>query len=100
VIVGLFLFGCSSPATTPDAKEPNKETAPVEKKEIIVSAAASLKNAMTEIEKVYEGKNTGIDLTFNFGSSGSLQQQIEQGAPADIFLSAEVANDALETKIS
>ena len=33
-------------------------------------------------------KNPNISLTFNFGASGSLQQQIEQGAPCDVFISA------------
>jgi len=82
---GLILIGC------------NEKQSQVDKKEISVSAATSLKNAISEIEKNYEEKNTGIDLTFNFGSSGSLQKQIEQGAPADLFLSAGKSQmDALE----
>lgn len=95
LVAGLMLAGCSSPQTS----EPKKNSAPVEKKEIIVSAAASLKNAMSEIETMYEGENAGIDLTFNFGSSGSLQKQIEQGAPADLFFSAGKSQvDSLEEK--
>lgn len=57
------------------------------KVELTVSAAASLKEAMTDIEKEFE-KNSNIDLILNFGASGSLQQQIEQGAPCDVFISA------------
>lgn len=56
--------------------------------EITVSAAASLKDALTEIKLQYEGKKPGIKLVLNFGSSGTLQQQIEQGAPVDLFISA------------
>ena len=56
-------------------------------KEITVSAAASLKNAFTEIGEIYE-KQTGVRLNFNFAASGILQQQIEAGAPADVFACA------------
>ena len=55
---------------------------------ITVSAAASLKDVMTEIKKAYEIENKVDKLRFNFGGSGSLQQQIENGAPVDIFISA------------
>jgi molybdenum ABC transporter, periplasmic molybdate-binding protein len=58
------------------------------KTELIISAAASLKDSLDEIEKLYEQEHTDIDLTFNYGSSGTLQKQIEQGAPADMFFSA------------
>lgn len=56
--------------------------------ELIISAAASLTDAMNEIETLYEKENKNVKLTLNFGSSGALQQQIEQGAPADVFVSA------------
>lgn len=59
-----------------------------DKSEIIVSAAASMKDALLDIQKLYEKEKNGIKLTFNFGASGSLQQQIEQGAPVDLFISA------------
>nr|WP_125664178.1 molybdate ABC transporter substrate-binding protein [Paenibacillus baekrokdamisoli] len=58
------------------------------KTELLISAAASLKDSLEEIEKAYEKQHPDIDLTFNFGSSGTLQKQIEQGAPADLFFSA------------
>lgn len=94
IMVILLLTGCNN---TDEITRPKQESAPMEKKEMIISAAASLKNAMTEIEQAYEAKNTNIDLRFNFGSSGSLQKQIEQGAPADVFLSAgKPQMDALE----
>ena len=56
--------------------------------EITVSAAASLKDVMGEIEKIYEMEFKGTKVVFNFGASGALQQQIENGAPVDIFISA------------
>ena len=57
------------------------------KGEIIVSAAASLKNAFEELAPIYE-KQTGVRAAFNFAASGVLQQQIETGAPVDVFASA------------
>lgn len=65
---------------------------PAETVELTISAAASMTDALTEIQKTYEAKNQNIKLSFNFGASGALQQQIEQGAPADLFLSAAVKN--------
>jgi molybdate transport system substrate-binding protein len=56
--------------------------------ELIVSAASSLHNAMEELASLHERAHPGTKVTLNFGSSGMLAQQIEQGAPADIFLSA------------
>ncbi|WP_127583447.1 molybdate ABC transporter substrate-binding protein [Paenibacillus koleovorans] len=60
--------------------------------ELTISAAASLTDALNEIKPVFEEKNKSIKLTFNYGASGTLQQQIEQGAPADLFLSAAAKN--------
>ena len=60
---------------------------------LTIAAAASLKDAMTEIAKSY----TETSLVFTYGSSGALQTQIEQGAPVDIFMSAaEKQMDALD----
>lgn len=56
--------------------------------ELNISAAASLKEAMGEIEKEYKKINENVSLVINYGGSGTLQQQIEQGAPCDIFISA------------
>lgn len=67
--------------------------------EINISAAISLKDALETIQKKYEQKNPDVKLIFNLNSSGALQTQIEQGAPADIFISAaEKQMDALEKK--
>lgn len=55
--------------------------------ELIVSAAVSLRNAFDEIGKLYQ-QRTGTKITYNFGASGALQQQLEAGAPADVFASA------------
>ncbi|MCM3588090.1 molybdate ABC transporter substrate-binding protein [Mesobacillus maritimus] len=55
---------------------------------LTISAAASLNEALSEIKTIYESDHKGIELLLNFGGSGSLQQQITQGAPVDLFFSA------------
>jgi molybdate transport system substrate-binding protein len=66
--------------------------------EMTVSAAASLTDVMEEIKGLYEGKSDNT-LAMNYGSSGALQQQIEEGAPADIFISAaQKQMDTLQEK--
>src|SRR5687767_11539534 len=66
--------------------------------ELRVAAAASLADALNEIGAVYE-KASGDRVIFNFGGSNVLARQIEQGAPADIFFSADEAKmDALEQR--
>lgn len=86
MFISTLLVGCG-------AKE---EAQPVE---LTVSVAASLKDAMEEVKTVYAQENPKVTITYNFGGSGALQQQIEQGAPADMFISAAQKNmDPLETK--
>ncbi|MDF2878898.1 MAG: molybdate transporter substrate-binding protein, partial [Clostridia bacterium] len=75
-----------APAPTSVAAEVKEE--PEEEVELTISAAASLTEAMGEIQTLYQVEKPNVTLVFNFGSSGSLQQQIEQGAPVDVFFSA------------
>lgn len=80
---------------SPAAPVPTGPPAP----EVLVSAAISLKDVMAAITPDFEKANTGIKLAFNFGASGQLKIQIENGAPADAFLSAARADtDSLERK--
>ena len=66
---------------------------------LLVSAAASLKDALEEIKPLYRQTKSNVEVAYNFGASGALQQQIENGAPADIFVSAaQKQMDALESK--
>jgi molybdate transport system substrate-binding protein len=58
--------------------------------EILVGAAASLQNSMEEIGELYQQENPKVTVTFTFGSSGTLKEQIEQGAPIDVFMSAAI----------
>ncbi len=66
------------------------------RKEILVSAAASLRDAFLELGKNFE-KDHAVKVVFNFAASGQLKTQIETGAPVDVFASASpVDMDALE----
>lgn len=55
---------------------------------LIISSAASLTESIQEIEAVYRHDHPRVELRNNFGSSGTLAREIEQGAPVDVFLSA------------
>jgi len=57
--------------------------------DLVVFAAASTTNALGEIGTLYEARGMG-HVTFSFASSSTLAKQIESGAPADVFLSADV----------
>jgi molybdate transport system substrate-binding protein len=66
---------------------------------LLISAAASLKDVLAKLEPAFEQRNEFIKGNFNFAGSGTLQRQIEQGAPADIFISAASKQmDALQQK--
>lgn len=57
--------------------------------ELTVHAASSLKEAFGEIETAFEAANPGVTLAVNLGGSQELRAQIEHGAPADVFASAD-----------
>lgn len=59
---------------------------------ITVFAAASLKTSFTEIGAEFEDANPGVTVKFNFAGSSDLVAQIQQGAPADVFASADTKN--------
>ncbi|HWQ79400.1 MAG TPA: molybdate ABC transporter substrate-binding protein [Anaerovoracaceae bacterium] len=71
----------------------------ITKTDLTISAAASLTDALKEIQTLYKAEKPNATLAINFGGSGALQQQIEQGAPADVFFSAATSNmNALKDK--
>ena len=73
-------------------------TSGAQAQEIIASAAASLTDALNEVGRAHAG-NKGTTLRLNFGASSELARQIEQGAPADLFFSADAEKmDGLEKK--
>lgn len=86
------LAACSGGASGPDDDATGNDKKPAAQVELTVSAAASLTDALRDIQPLFEAANPDIRLRFNFGGSGALQRQIEQGAPADLFLSAASKN--------
>ena len=59
---------------------------------LTIYCAASLKGALDKVKAAYEAANPGTTLTISTDSSAALETQIEQGAPADVFLSADTTN--------
>lgn len=101
ILLALFLTACNSNDTSKEKEEetpvtetetpetePVKEEEPTLEGELIISAAASLTDAAEEIKTVFASKYPDVTITYNFGGSGSLATQIQEGAPADIFMSA------------
>lgn len=99
----LMLVGCTGKASeiskteqttlpevvsTSEASESTPAETPKEKANLQVFIAASLKNAMTEIQTNYKVLYPEVEIAFNSDSSGTLQKQIEEGATCDIFFSA------------
>jgi molybdate transport system substrate-binding protein len=87
LVAGLGAIACGSPTAAPDSTATESPTGgdPVE---LTVSAAASVQDALKELQGAYGEVAPSVTITYNFGSSGSLAQQIAQGAPSDVFLSA------------
>lgn len=59
---------------------------------VLVSAAASMTDAFAEIESAFERQNPGVDVVLNLAGSSSLREQILAGAPANVFVSANISN--------
>ena len=91
LMLSVLIIGCGAQK---DSSSSQKENVTTETKstespvELNISAAASLKEAMADIQTEFKKVKPNVTLTVNFGASGSLQQQIEQGAPCDLFISA------------
>ena len=79
----------ASEEETTEAEEPAEETADTaENVEVVVFAAASMTETLTEISEMYKEVAPNVTLTFNFDSSGTLKTQIQEGAACDLFISA------------
>lgn len=85
LLLAVFLTGCwPVSGSAPTAVS----TSAVKPRTIIVFAAASLKEAFTDLGAHFEAAHPQIAVTFNFAGSQTLRAQIEEGAPADVFASA------------
>lgn len=88
-----FAFPPTQNAFAKSASSHCKNLSPV-KTELTISAAASLKNALAALAKNYRNVQPQTVLHFNFAASGTLQRQVEQGAPVDVFVAASARNIA------
>jgi molybdate transport system substrate-binding protein len=101
-LLGVFIASCSSDkAATPGTVGSTNTPASVSG-HIVVFAASSLTDAFNEMGTAFKSANPNATVTFNFAGSSDLVTQIGQGAPADIFVSADDSNmrkltDANET---
>src|SRR5882757_7610139 len=89
-VAATALAGCGS---STDNKGTSDKT-----ETLTVFAASSLTGTFTELGKKFEAAHPGVKVSFDFGGSSDLVAQIQQGAPADVFASADEANmDKLAT---
>lgn len=87
----LFASACSTSGDS-DGSTDTTDGAPGSAGTVEVFAAASLNNAGDELAEAFAEDNDGAELEFNFAGSSKLVQQIEQGADADVFISADEEN--------
>ncbi|MDP9886913.1 molybdate ABC transporter substrate-binding protein [Pseudarthrobacter enclensis] len=94
--LGIFLpaalGGCAADAGSPNTGAPNTGAGSPPGGTITVFAAASLKATFTQLAQSFEAENPGTTVTLSFAGSSDLAGQISQGAPADVFASADAAN--------
>ena len=85
----LALTACGQKDTAPDTTQTDDpQTEQAEPVELIVFAAASMKETMTQIVEMYKSVAPEVTVTYNFDSSGKLLTQIKEGADCDLFISA------------
>jgi molybdate transport system substrate-binding protein len=95
----LILAACSSaatgaPTTAPSAVPSAAPSAPALSGSLTIDGASSLKAALTKAQAAFMTAYPGVTITISTDSSSTLETQIEQGAPADVFLSADTTNPA------
>jgi molybdate transport system substrate-binding protein len=113
ILLAAVLLAACGPASTPVPATPTSQidtpvpptatllpTATPQPRTLTVFAAASLTEAFTKIGKSFEASHPGVTVTFNFAGSQTLRTQLEQGAVADVFASANQTEiDTLVTDI-
>ncbi|RIL72171.1 molybdate ABC transporter substrate-binding protein [Staphylococcus devriesei] len=99
----VVLAGCSNSGGSSDDSKKSSDSSNKDsdkKQELQISAAASLGDVSKALGKEFKKDHKNIDITFNYGGSGALRQQIEKGAPADVFMSANTKDvDMLKDKV-
>lgn len=85
---GLGLAACGGTQSQSTGSTATDTTSTAEAKTLTVFAAASLTESLTEAGDLFKAVNDGVDISFNFDSSGTLKTQIQEGADCDVFISA------------
>lgn len=91
LLSGSMLAGCGGNASDDSASSaPASASAETEadQVELVVFAAASMTETLTELSNAYMEENPNVDIVLNFDSSGTLKTQIQEGADCDVFISA------------
>jgi molybdate transport system substrate-binding protein len=93
VAAGIAVAACSSgDMSLPRVAAAGTSSSGTTVRGVTIYGAASLKAVLAEAKTVYEAANPGILLTISTDSSAALEAKIEQGAPADLYLSADTSN--------
>ena len=92
ILASIVLAGCGSAEQPPASSGPTSNGQAAAVGDVTVFAAASLTESFTQIGKDFEAAHPGSHVKFNFAGSSALAQQINQGAPADVFASASPTN--------
>ncbi|MCG7338260.1 molybdate ABC transporter substrate-binding protein [Staphylococcus sp. ACRSN] len=96
IILSVIVAGCSNSTEQKSSDSKGKAT---KKQALQISAAASLTDVTKDLEEAFEKQHKNVNVSFNYGGSGALRQQIEKGAPADVLMSANTKDvDALTEK--
>jgi molybdate transport system substrate-binding protein len=94
LVLAVLLGACASPASAqptvvPNTPHPTATLQPTpEMRDLVVFAASSLTNAFDEVALAFEAANPGVDVLASYASSSDLATQLVEGAPADVFASA------------
>jgi molybdate transport system substrate-binding protein len=90
VVAAVLLLSTGAACGSDDSGD--KSSSGSKEKTLTVYAAASLTSTFTEMGKEFEADHDGVKVKFSFGGSSDLVAQIQQGAPADVFASADTKN--------
>lgn len=91
-VLGLVPTACGGEGAPGDRSASEADRAASVAGAVLVSAASSLSDAFAEVESAFEVDHPGVDVILNLGGSSSLRVQIVEGAPVDVFASANVPN--------
>lgn len=89
LLSGSMLAGCGGNASDDSSSNaPASAASEADQVELVVFAAASMTETLTELSNAYMEENPNVDVVLNFDSSGTLKTQIQEGADCDVFISA------------